>query len=124
MRHALLTALYAALAIIGGLSLTGCVATSGDIRDLADRVEEYEDGALTDAEFAAALELKAREVEERAKAAAAAVAEAAANGPAGWLKLIGGVVASAGAAGYGVNRHRDTKRRMRGEAVDAPRTGA
>lgn len=103
----------ALLAIVCGLTLTGCLATSNDLYDLADEFRAREVGMITDTELAEALELKGDELVARAKAAAGSIP----TSPAGWLGLLGTIGASAAAAGAGVNRHRNAKRRERQEPV-------
>lgn len=53
------------LFVIVLLLLSGCLATSGDLRTIADKVEQWEQGAITDAELKEALEGQADAIEAR-----------------------------------------------------------
>ena len=106
-------AMRALLAIVCGLMLTSCLATSSDLYDLADEFRAREQGLTTDEQLAEALQAKGEEIEERAKAIAGSLP----TSPMGWLSLLGTMGATAAAAGIGVNKHRNNKRIARSEPV-------
>lgn len=95
------------------LALTASCATPGDLRDLADSVEAYQQGAITEPELHDAIEAKADEIEQRTEE----LVESMPTTPAGWLALLAQLGATAAVGGYGVNRYRDRQRMARGEAV-------
>ena len=86
-------------------------ATPGDLRDLADSFEAFQEGVITEPELEDAIEAKADEIEERTEA----LVQSMPTTPAGWLALLAQLGATAAAGGYGVNRWRDKKRVARGE---------
>tara|TARA_R100000808_G_scaffold134_1_gene991 strand:+ start:22933 stop:23274 length:342 start_codon:yes stop_codon:yes gene_type:complete len=95
------------------LALVASCATPGDLRDLADSFEDFQSGAITDTELEDAIAAKADEIEERT----VDLVESMPTSPAGWLALLAQLGATAAIGGYGVNRYRDKKRVLRGEAT-------
>lgn len=108
-----MAAMRTLLAVLCGVLLTSCLATSADLYDLADRFEAREAGLITDQELADALNDKGDEIAERAKALAGSLPTT----PLGWLQLLGTAGATALAGGYGVNAHRNRKRVKNSEPV-------
>ena len=92
------------------LLISSCVMP-GDLRDLADTFEDYQEGAITHPELTVAIEAKADEIEERTQV----LVESMPATPAGWLALLAQLGATAAVGGIGVNRYRDKKRVARGE---------
>jgi hypothetical protein len=95
------------------LALTASCATAGDLRDLAEAVEDYQQGAITESELHDAIEAKADEIEQRTED----IVESVPTTPAGWLALLAQMGATAAVGGYSVNRYRNKQRMSRGEAV-------
>jgi len=95
------------------LALTASCATPGDLRDLADSVDAYQQGVITEPELHDAIEAKADEIELRTEE----LVKSMPTTPAGWLALLAQMGATAAVGGYGVNRYRNNQRTARGEAV-------
>lgn len=95
------------------LVVTSSCVTPNDLRDLADNVELYQQGAITEPELHDAIEQKAEEIEQRTEE----LVESMPTTPAGWAALLAQLAATAAVGGYGVNRYRNKQRVARGEAV-------
>ena len=95
------------------LVVTSSCVTPNDLRDLADNVELYQQGAITEPELHDAIEQKAEEIEKRTEE----LVESMPTTPAGWAALLAQLAATAAVGGYGVNRYRNKQRLARGEAV-------
>ena len=95
-----------------GLTLGACV-TPGDLRAVADAIEDVQSGALTSEQGAALIDAKADEIEARTLAAASSI-------PTDPLELAVWL-AALGATGFGAYKGtmkvRDGKRTQRGENV-------
>jgi uncharacterized protein (DUF885 family) len=96
------------------LVFPSCLATSGDLREVSDKVAQWETGAITDDDLAKAIDSKAAEIERRAE-------EQVKNLPKTPMEIalwIAGIMATAAGASYRtVMSKRDAARRRRGEPI-------
>lgn len=104
------------LALPLAFTLTSCVATTADLRQIADEIDAYQAGQITEEELSDAIDGKANEIEERIKRLPSQIP----TSPIGWLQLLAGLGLTAAGTGVGVNQVRDRARRKRGEPVQEP----
>lgn len=119
------------------LPLVGCIGLEDKLRaaqedyevSFDEKLEEYEEGTLTEEELEAALEALREERNEEMEAALEAQREAMVSAPReiigqltgnGWIDLLLGAAGIAEGARRYTNWDRDKRRRKRGEPTDAP----
>ena len=117
LHHISLGICFVILALIG----TGCIGPQWEEYEakIDQALEDYKGGVITHQEFN---QIREQEAENFRKEAAAAIKEQT-QGPITGNPAIDALIGIAGtvAAGmYGLNRHRDKMRVLRGEAVNTP----